>query len=352
MSTAQATADTSDARSRDWVSFFGQFGALIVLAVICVIFAVLEPAFISQRNIFNVLRQVSIYGVLAVGMTFVILTGGIDLSIGSMLAFAGLVAASVEKGGRGLLTVGAAGEAAGYGVPAAIAAALGVGLLGGLLQGLGVSKMKVPPFVVTLGGMSVFRGLTLLWSGGQPISAFRDQYKVIGQGFVGPVPIPVIIFALFAIVGVIVLRMTRYGRHIYAVGGNQEAARLSGLNTTALLTSVYVISGFCCGAAGFILSSRLNSAEQVAGDRLRADRHRSRRHRRHQPLRRRGQRAGHCDRRAAHRRVVQRADAAQRQPVLPADRRRTDHRLRRLHRPDGQAPPEMTVADAEASVTR
>ncbi len=265
MTTAQATADTSDARSRDWVSFFGQFGALIVLAVICVIFAVLEPAFISQRNIFNVLRQVSIYGVLAVGMTFVILTGGIDLSIGSMLAFAGLVAASVEKGGRGLLTVGAAGEAAGYGVPAAIAAALGVGLLGGLLQGLGVSKMKVPPFVVTLGGMSVFRGLTLLWSGGQPISAFRDQYKVIGQGFVGPVPIPVIIFALFAIVGVIVLRMTRYGRHIYAVGGNQEAARLSGLNTTALLTSVYVISGFCCGAAGFILSSRLNSAEQVAG---------------------------------------------------------------------------------------
>lgn len=265
MTTAQATADSADTRSRDWVALIGQFGALIVLLVICVIFAVLEPAFVSQRNIFNVLRQVSIYGVLAVGMTFVILTGGIDLSIGSLLAFAGLVAASVEKGGRGLLTVGAAGEAEGYGVPAAIAAALGVGLVGGLLQGLGVSKMKVPPFVVTLGGMSVFRGLTLVWSGGQPISAFRDQYKVIGQGFVGPVPIPVIIFALFAIVGIVVLRATRYGRHIYAVGGNQEAARLSGLNTTALLTSVYVISGFCCGAAGFILSSRLNSAEQVAG---------------------------------------------------------------------------------------
>ncbi|MFN2202529.1 MAG: ABC transporter permease [Caldilineaceae bacterium] len=265
MTTAQATADSADSHSRDWVSFFGQFGALIVLAVICAIFAILEPAFVSQRNIFNVLRQVSIYGVLAVGMTFVILTGGIDLSIGSLLAFAGIVAASVEKGGRGLLSVGAAGEAAGYGVPAAIAAALAVGLIGGLLQGLGVSKMKVPPFVVTLGGMSVFRGLTLLWSEGQPISAFRDQYKIIGQGFVGRVPIPVIIFAVFAILGIITLRMTRYGRHIYAVGGNQEAARLSGLNTTALLTSVYVISGFCCGAAGFILSSRLNSAEQVAG---------------------------------------------------------------------------------------
>jgi ribose/xylose/arabinose/galactoside ABC-type transport system permease subunit len=265
VTTAEATVDSSDAKSRDWVAILGQFGALIVLAVICIIFAVLEPAFVSQRNIFNVLRQVSIYGVLAVGMTFVILTGGIDLSIGSLLAFAGIVAASVEKGGRGLLTVGAAGEAQGFGVPAALAAALAVGLVGGLLQGLGVSKMKVPPFVVTLGGMSVFRGLTLLWSSGQPISAFSDPYKVIGQGFVGPVPIPVLIFAFFAIVGVIVLRMTRYGRHIYAVGGNQEAARLSGLNTTALLTSVYVISGFCCGAAGFILSSRLNSAEQVAG---------------------------------------------------------------------------------------
>ena len=266
MTTAQITsADASDANSRDWVAIIGQFGALIVLAVICVIFAFLEPAFVSQRNIFNVLRQVSIYGVLAIGMTFVILTGGIDLSIGSLLAFAGIVAASVEKGGRGLLSVGAAGESAGYGLPAALAAAIGVGLLGGLLQGLGVSKLKVPPFVVTLGGMSVFRGLTLLWSGGQPISAFRDAYKVIGQGSVGPVPIPVLLFAIVAIIGFVVLKMTRYGRYVYAVGGNQEAARLSGLNTTAVLTSVYVISGFCCGFAGFILSSRLNSAEQVAG---------------------------------------------------------------------------------------
>ena len=245
----------------------------------------------------------------------------------------------MEKGGRGLLSVGAAGEAEGFGVPAALAAALGVGLLGGLLQGLGVSKMKVPPFVVTLGGMSVFRGLTLLWSGGQPISAFRDQYKIIGQGFVGPVPIPVIIFALFAIVGIIVLRMTRYGRHIYAVGGNQEAARLSGLNTTALLTSVYVISGFCCGAAGFMLSSRLNSAEQVAGVGYELTVIASVVIGGTSLFGGEGSVLRHGGRRAAHRRALQRADAAQRQPVLPADRRRPDHRLCRLRRPDGQAPP-------------
>jgi ribose/xylose/arabinose/galactoside ABC-type transport system permease subunit len=256
---------TTPERQRDWVALIGQYGALIILVIICIIFWRLEPAFASQRNIFNVLRQVSIFGVLAVGMTFVILTGGIDLSVGSLLAFAGLVAASVEKGGRGLLTVGAAGEAQGYGVPAAILAAIAVGVFGGLLQGLGVSKLKVPPFVVTLGGMSAFRGAALLWSSGQPISAFRDEYKVLGQGFVGPVPIPVVIFGLCALIGAIVLRYTRYGRHIYAVGGNPEAARLSGLNTDRLLTSVYVISGFCCGLAGFLLSSRLNSAEQVAG---------------------------------------------------------------------------------------
>lgn len=266
MTTTTATPGAAASQQkRDWVALFGQFGALIVLIVIAIVFYLLEPQFASQRNLFNIARQVSIYGILAVGMTFVILTGGIDLSVGSVLAFAGLVAASVEKGCRGLLCVGAAGEAEGYGVPAAMAAAIGIGLVAGLLQGLGVSKLKVPAFVVTLGGMSVFRGAALLWSEGQPISAFRDQYKYLGQGFIGPVPIPVLIFATLALVGFIALRYTRYGRRIYAVGGNQEAARLSGLNTTWLLTSVYIISGLCAGFAGFLLSSRLNSAEQVAG---------------------------------------------------------------------------------------
>jgi ribose/xylose/arabinose/galactoside ABC-type transport system permease subunit len=263
------TASTAGAAKpqpkRDWVALIGQFGAVIILVLIGLVFYAVEPNFLSERNVFNVLRQVSIYGLLAVGMTFVILTGGIDLSIGSVLALAGLVAASVEKGGRGLLTVGAAGEAEGYGVPAAIAAAIAVGLIAGTLQGLGVAKLKVPAFIVTLGGMSAFRGLALLWSGGQPISAFRDQYKYLGQGFVGPVPIPVIVFLGFALIGWIILKYTRYGRRIYAVGGNQEAARLSGLNTSRLILSVYIISGFCAGLAGFLLSSRLNSAEQVAG---------------------------------------------------------------------------------------
>jgi len=177
---------------------------------------------------------------------------------------AGLVAAAVEKGSRGLLGAGA-GEAHGYGLGTAILAAVLVGLAGGGLQGLGISRLKVPPFIVTLGGMSVFRGMALVFSRGQPISAFRDAYKFWGQGMVGPVPVPVILFLSFAVIAYIVLRFTKYGRYIYAVGGNQEAARLSGLNVNNLITSVYVLTGFFAGLSGFVLSARLNSAEQVAG---------------------------------------------------------------------------------------
>jgi len=264
--TSQAAAKVAPpARKIDWSAYISQLGALSVLIVICVIFAVIEPAFVSPRNLFNVLRQVSIYGLLAVGMTFVILTRGIDLSVGSLLALSGLVAAAVYKGGTGLLSAGTAGQAEGYGLWAAIGAAVGVGLLGGFLQGLAITQLKVPPFIVTLGGLTAFRGAALLFSGGQPISTFTDEYKFWGQGMIGPVPVPVIIFLSFAALAFIVLRYTRYGRHVYAIGGNPEAARLSGLNVNAITLSVYVITGFFAGLSGFLLSSRLNSAEQVAG---------------------------------------------------------------------------------------
>jgi len=263
---ATRPVSTTETKSRiDFLAVASRYGALLFLIVLCILFAVLtKGAFVSPRNIFNVVRQVSIYGLLAIGMTFVILTAGIDLSIGSLLALAGLVAAAVEKGSRGLLGAGA-GEAHGYGLGTAILAAVLVGLAGGGLQGLGISRLKVPPFIVTLGGMSVFRGMALVFSRGQPISAFRDAYKFWGQGMVGPVPVPVILFLSFAVIAYIVLRFTKYGRYIYAVGGNQEAARLSGLNVNNLITSVYVLTGFFAGLSGFVLSARLNSAEQVAG---------------------------------------------------------------------------------------
>jgi ribose/xylose/arabinose/galactoside ABC-type transport system permease subunit len=255
---------TATGRKVDPLAILGRYGAMIFLIVLCIIFAILEPAFLSTRNIFNVIRQVSIYGMLAIGMTFVILTSGIDLSIGSVLALAGLVAAAAEKGSTGLLDVGA-GQAQGLGLPIAVASAIAVGLMAGAANGLAISRLRVPAFIVTLGAMSIFRGMALVFSKGQPISAFRDAYKFWGQGMIGPVPVPVILFLVSAVVAHIVLRYTKYGRHVYAVGGNQEAARLSGLNVKGIILSVYVIMGFFAGLSGFILSSRLNSAEQVAG---------------------------------------------------------------------------------------
>ncbi len=265
MSTATTEA-IQERRGRriDLMSVLGRFAPAIFLAVLIVIFATLEPAFLSERNVLNVLRQISITGIIAVGMTFVILTGGIDLSVGSLVAFTGIVGAAVAKDARGLLAGGVT-DPGGTAVLYAGLAAIGIGLLAGLIQGLLVGVTRVPAFVVTLGGLSVWRGATQVFSQGQPISGFSDDFRFWGQGYVGRIPAPVIIFLGMVVLGVIVLRFTRYGRWIYAVGGNAEAARLSGLNTTALIVSVYVISGFCAGLAGFLLTSRLNSAEVVAG---------------------------------------------------------------------------------------
>jgi len=243
----------------------GRFAPLIFLVVLMLIFSILEPNFLNPTNLFNVMRQISITGLIALGMTFVILTAGIDLSVGSMLAVSGMVAAAVAKGSLGnTLSLGEE-EAVGYGPYAAMAAAIAIGTLCGFIQGYAITWLKVPPFVVTLGGLSVFRGLTLWFSNGGPISGFESDYRWWGQGMVGPVPVPVLIFIAAAILCHIVLRHTRYGRHVYAVGGNPEAARLSGLAVDRVILSVYMIVGFFAGLAGFVLSARLNSSEAVAG---------------------------------------------------------------------------------------
>ena len=153
----------------------------------------------------------------------------------------------------------------GYGWGLAALAAIAVGLAGGYLQGLAITRLKVPPFVVTLGGMSAFRGAALLFAAGGPISGFEPSFTWWGQGKIGPVPIPVIIFLAAAALAHVTLRYTRYGRQVYAVGGNPEAARLSGLNVNRIVASVYVIMGFFAGLGSFVLAARLNSAEAVAG---------------------------------------------------------------------------------------
>jgi inositol transport system permease protein len=265
--TESAHSESQASANPDIIGFLARFAPLIFLIVLMGAFSVGEPRFLTPLNLFNILRQVSIYGLLAIGMTFVILTAGIDLSIGSLVAFAGLVAAAVSKGGlSNRFTVGAGAESTSHAWYLAALAAIGVGIVGGVLQWLAITRLKVPPFVVTLGGMSAFRGAALLFAAGGPISGFEPNFVWLGQGrILGQVPVPVVIFLTFAVLAHIVLRYTRYGRQVYAVGGNPEAARLSGLNVRAVITSVYVIMGFFAGLGAFVLDARLDSAEAVAG---------------------------------------------------------------------------------------
>ncbi|MDQ0323330.1 inositol transport system permease protein [Pararhizobium capsulatum DSM 1112] len=245
-------------------AILGRIAPLIFLLGLVLLFAALQPRFLMPLNLFNILRQVSIYGIIAVGMTFVILARGIDLSVGSIVAMAGLVAAVVAKGGvEGRFLPSADGS--GFAWPCAAIAAIAAGTLAGYLQGLAVARLSVPAFVVTLGGMTVFRGVALTIGNGGPISGFDEAFGWWGRGMIGPVPVPVIIFLVVALLAHFVLTQTRFGRAVYAVGSNPDAARLSGINTARVTTAVYAVIGFCSGLGGFVLASRLNSAEAVAG---------------------------------------------------------------------------------------
>ncbi|WP_147477986.1 ABC transporter permease, partial [Pseudomonas syringae group genomosp. 3] len=191
-----------------------------------------------------------------VGMTYVILTGGIDLAVGSLLAFAAI---------SGAFLMQALGGDFFMGWLVAMLAACAVGTMAGYLHGKVVTRFGVPAFIVTLGGLTVWRGATLIVNDGAPVSGFNEAFRWWGRGDVLGVPVPVLVFLVVALVGYIALRYTRYGRQVYAVGGNPEAARLSGLSVQSVVLSVYVITGFLAGLAGFLLSARLGSAEAVAG---------------------------------------------------------------------------------------
>ena len=238
------------------VGFFEKYGVLLFLVALIVIFTLYNPMFLSARNIKNILTEVSIYGIIGVGMTYVILTGGIDLAVGSLLAFAAI---------SGAFLMQALGGDFFMGWLVAMLAACAVGTMAGYLHGKVVTRFGVPAFIVTLGGLTVWRGATLIVNDGAPVSGFNEAFRWWGRGDVLGIPVPVLVFLVVALVGFVALRYTRYGRQVYAVGGNPEAARLSGLSVQSVVLSVYVITGFLAGLAGFLLSARLGSAEAVAG---------------------------------------------------------------------------------------
>ena len=220
--------------------------------VVCVIFGILNPVFFNPLNIINVIRQVSIIGVMAVGMTLVILLGLIDLSVGSIVAFAGIIAAGFQVKWGGSLFLSLV-------IPLLVGA--GIGYFNGYVS----TKGGIHPFIVTLGSMSIFRGATLLIAQGKPISGMSPAFRFIGAGMIGPIPFPVILFLGCVIIFGIMLKRTVFGRYIYAIGGNQEAALLSGIMVDRVKILTYTILGTLSGLSALILTSRLNSGELVAG---------------------------------------------------------------------------------------
>lgn len=232
--------------------FLKNNGILLVFFLICIVLSFLSPVFFSVNNIMNIFRQTSIYGILAVGMTFVILTGGIDLSVGSILALSGIVCAGMMKNND-----------TGIFLSALAAIAIGGGL--GLVNGLIITIGKITPFVVTLGMMTIARGLTLIYSNGYPISGFSAAFRQLGGGYALGIPIPVIIFLVTVALAWFLLNHTRLGRYTYAIGGNEETVKLSGINVGFYKTMAYVLVGIAAGISALILTSRLNSAEAIAG---------------------------------------------------------------------------------------
>ena len=236
----------------DYKQLLKNNGILIVFFLICVGLSILSPYFMTTNNILNIFRQTSIYGIIAVGMTFVILTGGIDLSVGSILALSGMIAAGLMKNNE-----------MGIFIASVVAILVGAGI--GLINGVLITKGKIAPFVVTLGMVTIARGLTLIYSKGYPISGFSAEFRYLGGGYFLGIPIPVIIFIVTVALAWFILNHTRLGRYTYAIGGNEETVKLSGINVNFYKTMVYVIVGIASSLSALILTSRLNSAEAIAG---------------------------------------------------------------------------------------
>ena len=228
-----------------------QLGTLVGLLVLVVTFTALSPHFLTPSNLQTVVQQTSINAIIAVGMTFVIITAGIDLSVGSILAFSGVVMASALQ--------------ADWPVPVAISVGVIVGSVCGLVNGALVTLGRLPPFIATLGMMSIARGGALMFTQGRPISGFDDGFRSLATGRFLFAPAPTLIMLGVYVIAHLLLTRTRFGLYTYAIGGNEEATHLSGINVRFHKMLVYVLSGFTSGIAAVILTARLNSAQPIAG---------------------------------------------------------------------------------------
>jgi ribose transport system permease protein len=230
-----------------------ELGAFSGLLLLCVVLSFGSPYFLSVTNIMNILRQSSLIAIVAAGMTFVIITGGIDLSVGSVLSLASCLSAGM------MINMG-------WNIWVAVAMGLFIGGLMGFINGLLITKIPLPPFIATLGMMGVARGLAFVYTGGAPIYSFHGHFRFLGNGMVGPIPFPVILMLVVYCFAHILLTRTKVGRFSYAIGGNEEAAILSGIPIAWYKGIVYTMTGFLAAMAGLVLAARLDAATSVAGD--------------------------------------------------------------------------------------
>lgn len=239
-----------------------RFQSLLALAAMVVVLSVMSDKFLTTDNGLNILRQISVNLCLSIGMTLVIVNGGIDLSVGAILGLAGAVAAKLLKGGLALPAFGVLLQ---FTVTGAIVAGVIVGLGLGAFNGLVITRFSLPPFVATLGMLSIARGLTMLWTGGFPITELGTTFGFLGTGALLGIPMPVWLVAMLAAGFALVARQTVFGRHVYAIGSNELTARLAGLNVRGIRVWVYALAGALSGVAGLIVTARLDSAQPNAG---------------------------------------------------------------------------------------
>ena len=224
----------------------------IILAVLVCFFSAFSPRFRQISNAITILRQVSINGILAVGLVYILISGGIDLSLGPMLGFTGTLAAMLMVEQQ---------------VPIFAACLIGIlaATLFGLFNGISITATNMPPLISTLGMSYVIKAAAYLIHGGMPVYSLPKKMQVLGQGYVGSIPIPVIVFVVIALFGDFILKRTSYGRGVFAVGSNQEASRLCGLNVKRIQIAVYTVAGFLAGLGGIIMMSRLNAGQPGTG---------------------------------------------------------------------------------------
>jgi inositol transport system permease protein len=241
---------------------FSKYGIFLIFIVMIVVASLLSPAFVSSTNLINIVRQMSVVGLIALGVTGIIVSAGIDLSSGSVVGLTAVVAASLAQAPD---TASAFYPGLHLPLLVPVAAACLVGALVGLINGTLVAKTRIPPFIATLGTFTAIRGVANLYTSGRPISDLTDDYDFIGQGDVFGVPVPIIILIVMAVVTHILYAHTKFGKYIYAIGGNEQAARVSGINAARYKMLIYVYASFLAGLAGVVVSSRIGSGQPGLG---------------------------------------------------------------------------------------